>query len=104
MINKINVIKRELPGKQKKLYRSLIETQKQLKNEDGLLDGLLAGIGKELESVFKGVENAVISVHQRVYPNVRIEFGHLKKAAQEHGIGVNFRIEDKQIGTFKITQ
>ncbi len=100
MINKINVIKRELPGKQKKLYRSLIETQKQLKNEDGLL----AGIGKELESVFKGVENAVISVHQRVYPNVRIEFGHLKKAAQEHGIGVNFRIEDKQIGTFKITQ
>ncbi len=74
VLNKINVIKRGLPGKQKKLYRSLIETQKQLKNEDGLL----AGIGKELQSVFKGVENAVISAHQRVYPNARIEFGHLR--------------------------
>ncbi len=100
VLNKINIIKRGLPDKQKKLYRSLIETQKQLKSEVELL----TEIGKGLESVFKEVENASISVHQRVYPNVRIEFGHLKKVVKEHGIGVKFRIKDKQIGAFKITQ
>jgi uncharacterized protein (DUF342 family) len=99
VLNKINLIKRGLPEKQKALYTSLMNTQKQLNKE---YENLLKS-KKELDEKADIVEHATITVHQRIYPNVKILFGNKLKVVQEHGIGVVFALKDDEINVKKIT-
>ena len=100
VLNKINLVKRGLPEKQKALYTSLMKTQKQLNKEYEIL----VKLKKELDEAADTIEHATITVHQRVYPNVKILFGNKMKVVHEHGIGVVFTLKDDEITVHKITQ